>query len=370
MSEVDLARHGRRELGAVVVAGAASYALGSLSPAAAAAGCGAWTCAAAARATPGPRTPRARWVCRWACWSGRWTWPRASLRSCSSTSTASRAARSPGIAAVLGHVTSPLLKGRGGKGVATSLGAILAIEPLWAVPVLVGFGATVGADPSGGHRLGRGVRWPCCRRRSSIWRGWAGVGFAAGMSGLVVYRHRRNIRSFVATLRDSGSVDTGGSLPDPERWRRPSWVPRPAVHRSCRTGSGSATCDPSVAWRESHPGPRPRPPAAHRHALAGRTGRRLRCTRQVRSVPVGCSTHWTPASRVRTRAARRRDPGVEGDADGEDGEGRSSPGPWDASGRGGGSAQLMQPRPDAPDTDRSGVADAPACGSGSSRSSW
>jgi glycerol-3-phosphate acyltransferase PlsY len=110
-----------------------------------------------------------------------------------------------GIAAVLGHVTSPLLKGRGGKGVATSLGAILAIEPLWAVPVLVSFGATVGLTRQVG--IGSVVGSVALLPTSfAIWRGWAGVGFAAGMSGLVVYRHRRNIRSFVGTLRDSGSV--------------------------------------------------------------------------------------------------------------------------------------------------------------------
>ena len=48
-----------------------------------------------------------------------------------------RAGLLAGVAAVLGHVTSPLLRGRGGKGVATAAGAILGSHPLWAVVVLL-----------------------------------------------------------------------------------------------------------------------------------------------------------------------------------------------------------------------------------------
>jgi glycerol-3-phosphate acyltransferase PlsY len=47
-----------------------------------------------------------------------------------------RAGLVAGIAAVIGHVTSPFLRGRGGKGVATALGAILGSHPLWAPVVL------------------------------------------------------------------------------------------------------------------------------------------------------------------------------------------------------------------------------------------
>lgn len=48
-----------------------------------------------------------------------------------------RAGLVAGVAAVLGHVTSPLLRGKGGKGVATAAGAIVGSHPLWAVPVLL-----------------------------------------------------------------------------------------------------------------------------------------------------------------------------------------------------------------------------------------
>ena len=44
-----------------------------------------------------------------------------------------------GIAAVLGHITSPFLRFRGGKGVATGIGAVLGTMPVWAVPVLLVF---------------------------------------------------------------------------------------------------------------------------------------------------------------------------------------------------------------------------------------
>lgn len=53
------------------------------------------------------------------------------------------AAYAVGVAAVLGHIWSPFLKGRGGKGVATTLGAILGVHPWVALVVLVVFGVAV-----------------------------------------------------------------------------------------------------------------------------------------------------------------------------------------------------------------------------------
>lgn len=125
-----------------------------------------------------------------------------------------------GLAAVVGHITSPLLKGRGGKGVATSLGAILAIEPLWAVPVLATFGATTAVT----HQVGIGsVAGSLALVPTSlvVQRGRAGVFFAVAMSGLVVYRHRRNIRAYLASRRggegpaQSPEPVAEGPSPDP-----------------------------------------------------------------------------------------------------------------------------------------------------------
>jgi acyl phosphate:glycerol-3-phosphate acyltransferase len=48
-----------------------------------------------------------------------------------------------GAAAVVGHVTSPFLRGRGGRGVATAFGAVLGVEPLWALGLAVVFGVVV-----------------------------------------------------------------------------------------------------------------------------------------------------------------------------------------------------------------------------------
>lgn len=52
-----------------------------------------------------------------------------------------------GFAVVLGHVFSPFLRGRGGKGVACALGTVLALEPLVALGALVVFGLVKIAVP-------------------------------------------------------------------------------------------------------------------------------------------------------------------------------------------------------------------------------
>ena len=106
-----------------------------------------------------------------------------------------------GLAVVLGHVFSPFLGGRGGKGVACAVGAVLAVQPwvalgavvaflvVWAVVSYVGRAAVVVTGllllfgVAGGLGL---LPWlePVV--------GW----WLVALSALVLWRHRRNIRAW------------------------------------------------------------------------------------------------------------------------------------------------------------------------------
>lgn len=57
-----------------------------------------------------------------------------------------RAGLVAGLAAVIGHVTSPYLRGRGGKGVATAAGVILGSHPLWLLLVLATWVVVLGVS--------------------------------------------------------------------------------------------------------------------------------------------------------------------------------------------------------------------------------
>jgi glycerol-3-phosphate acyltransferase PlsY len=111
-----------------------------------------------------------------------------------------RAGLLAGLAAVLGHVTSPYLRGHGGRGVATSAGAVLGSMPLllpvllgvWVVVVLasrwVALGSTVAALalPAGAYLLGgRGL--------TLLW--------AAAIAAVVLTRHQAGIRARLARRR-------------------------------------------------------------------------------------------------------------------------------------------------------------------------
>ncbi len=208
MTDVTWPEMGEINWPAVVAAGVVSYAVGSLSPAAAAARLRGVDLRGSGSGNPGATNAARAMGVKVGVVVGALDVAKGFAPVMYFNQYGEPCGEVAGIAAALGHVTSPLLKGRGGKGVATSLGAILAIEPLWAVPVLVSFGATVGVTRQVG--MGSVVGSLALLPTSLIIkRGWAGVGFAAGMSALVVYRHRRNIRTYVAQLRDPGSAAAG-----------------------------------------------------------------------------------------------------------------------------------------------------------------
>ncbi len=108
-----------------------------------------------------------------------------------------------GMAVVLGHVFSPFLGGHGGKGVATALGAILAVAPWVALASVVLFAAAVSVVRSVGRAsvltclvlvvvgVAAGVGALGLGDRATGW--WLAV-----LSTLVISRHHRNIASWWA----------------------------------------------------------------------------------------------------------------------------------------------------------------------------
>jgi len=104
-----------------------------------------------------------------------------------------------GLAAVLGHVLSPFLRGRGGKGVATSLGAVLAVFPGFALGMLVFFGLMLwrtrwvaGSSISAAGLLGLYAGFAPLPEPVVVGRLW-GICIAL----LVIVRHHRNVRGWV-----------------------------------------------------------------------------------------------------------------------------------------------------------------------------
>lgn len=102
-----------------------------------------------------------------------------------------------GLAAVVGHITSPFLKGRGGKGVATALGAILGTHAIWAIPILAAFAITVALT----RRVGLGAvaaalaLIPTALIMSDAWHTRV---IAVAIALLILVRHQANIRSALA----------------------------------------------------------------------------------------------------------------------------------------------------------------------------
>jgi len=105
-----------------------------------------------------------------------------------------------GLVAVLGHVLSPFLRGHGGKGVATSMGAILALyDPWFALGMLLVFGLMLwrtrwvaGSSIAAAGLLGLYAGFAPLPEPVAAGRLW-GICIAL----LVVVRHHGNIRGWV-----------------------------------------------------------------------------------------------------------------------------------------------------------------------------
>ncbi len=115
-----------------------------------------------------------------------------------------------GAAAILGHDFPLFLGFQGGKGVATTFGALLALDPLLAGILAAGWliAVAVSRISSVGALAGAALAPPAClllgREGSGLW-------FPAGAALLLVLRHRRNIGRLLAGTESR----LGSPKPDP-----------------------------------------------------------------------------------------------------------------------------------------------------------
>jgi glycerol-3-phosphate acyltransferase PlsY len=107
-----------------------------------------------------------------------------------------------GLAAIAGHVWTVFLRFRGGKGVATSLGVMLGLAP-W--PTLAAFSLWVVVTGVSGYVSLGSITAAAAMPVALAWLEWkdmAGqwrlVAFVAVVSGIVVWRHRGNIKRLLA----------------------------------------------------------------------------------------------------------------------------------------------------------------------------
>lgn len=112
-----------------------------------------------------------------------------------------------GLAVVAGHMFSPFLRGKGGKGVATALGAMLALAPWYALIGVVAFAIGILAF----RITGVGSMITCAVLIASGLLGAAGLlgstleqqhgAWVAVIGALVLWRHRVNLKAWVRARR-------------------------------------------------------------------------------------------------------------------------------------------------------------------------
>jgi glycerol-3-phosphate acyltransferase PlsY len=107
------------------------------------------------------------------------------------------AASTGAIAAIVGNCWSVFLLLRGGKGVATGLGALLAVVPLAMLPAaLVWLGVAVGSRYVSLASVMAAISVPLCALAAGYPLAFVGAGAVA--AAIVVYRHHENIARLVA----------------------------------------------------------------------------------------------------------------------------------------------------------------------------
>lgn len=114
-------------------------------------------------------------------------------------------------ACIFGHMFPLYLNFKGGKGVATSLGALLGIYPYFTIPGLIAFGVWIVLTFSTRYvsvgSCGAAVALPiifamAVHLRRQTWGSptdlWPLYAFAVVLAGLVIYRHRTNLQRLAA----------------------------------------------------------------------------------------------------------------------------------------------------------------------------
>ena len=109
-----------------------------------------------------------------------------------------------GVAAMLGHIFSPFLRFKGGKGVSTALGMTLCLFPYMTLPAIAGLLAFFVAFRTTRYMsagsLAGAVAFPIAYLAIALASGWEPftrqwplLAIATIVAGLVIFRHRENI---------------------------------------------------------------------------------------------------------------------------------------------------------------------------------